>query len=182
MNEEEKNAGQQDENMEVHHHPQVEKKNFKEYLLEGLMIFIAVTLGFFAEGLRENINDKEKENEYVNSLVSNLEQDTLNLNYTIRFNQAKIKGLDSLIALASKNINDPFIRQQLYKFSRYISLYSRFSSNDATMMQLKNSGGLRLIKQAHVADSIAKYDMEMRAIYAAESPYGKAIYDALDAT
>ncbi len=25
--------------MEVHHHPKVERKNFKEYLLEGLMIF-----------------------------------------------------------------------------------------------------------------------------------------------
>ena len=34
--------------MEVHHHPKVEKKNFKEYLFEGLMIFLAVMLGFFA--------------------------------------------------------------------------------------------------------------------------------------
>ena len=32
--------------MEVHHHPNVEKKNFKEYFLEFLMIFLAVTLGF----------------------------------------------------------------------------------------------------------------------------------------
>ena len=39
------NAQLQTENMEVHHHPKVEKKNFKEYLLEGLMIFLAVTLG-----------------------------------------------------------------------------------------------------------------------------------------
>jgi hypothetical protein len=39
--------------MEVHHHPDVEKKSFKEYLLEGLMIFIAVSLGFFAEQIRE---------------------------------------------------------------------------------------------------------------------------------
>ncbi len=31
--------------MEVHHHPHVEKKNFKEYLLEGLMIFLAVSMG-----------------------------------------------------------------------------------------------------------------------------------------
>jgi hypothetical protein len=41
------------ENMEVHHHPKVEKKNFKEYLLEGLMIFIAVTMGFL---LRQFVN------------------------------------------------------------------------------------------------------------------------------
>jgi len=39
--------------MEVHHH-KVEKKNFKEYLLEGLMIFIAVTVGF-SQRVIENI-------------------------------------------------------------------------------------------------------------------------------
>ena len=33
--------------MEVPHHPDVEKKNFKEYLLEFIMIFLAVTMGFF---------------------------------------------------------------------------------------------------------------------------------------
>src|SRR5882762_10395927 len=49
------------QNMEVHHHPNIEKKNFKEYLLEGLMIFLAVTLGFFAESLRENIANHERE-------------------------------------------------------------------------------------------------------------------------
>jgi hypothetical protein len=33
-------------NMEVHHHPEVEKKGFKGYLLEGLMIFIGVSMDF----------------------------------------------------------------------------------------------------------------------------------------
>ena len=42
------------EKMEVHHHPEVEKKGFKEYILEGLMIFLAVMMGFFAESIREN--------------------------------------------------------------------------------------------------------------------------------
>jgi hypothetical protein len=53
--------------MEVHHHPKVEKKNFKEYFFEGLMIFLAVMLGFFAESLREHISDKSKEREYISS-------------------------------------------------------------------------------------------------------------------
>ncbi len=47
--------------MEVHHHPKAEKKNFKEYFLEFLMIFLAVTMGFFAESLREHIVDGERE-------------------------------------------------------------------------------------------------------------------------
>jgi hypothetical protein len=46
--------------MEVHHHPEVEKKALKDYILEGLMIFIAVTMGFFAESLREHINEHDK--------------------------------------------------------------------------------------------------------------------------
>ena len=47
--------------MEVHHHPDLhhKKKNFTEYFLEFLMIFLAVTLGFFAENVREHF-DEEK--------------------------------------------------------------------------------------------------------------------------
>ena len=47
--------------MEIHHHPHVEKKNFKEYLLEGLMIFLAVSMGFTAESIRERLVEKERD-------------------------------------------------------------------------------------------------------------------------
>lgn len=43
----------QTEQMEVHHHPHVEKKNFKEYFLEFVMIFLAVFLGFCREYKRK---------------------------------------------------------------------------------------------------------------------------------
>lgn len=169
--------------MEVHHHPDIhhQSKPWKEYLLEGLMIFVAVTLGFFAESLRENLSDKEKEKEYVISLVKNLEEDTSNLKNTIADNRWKIKGLDSLVSLSVKDVSDPGTRRLLYNYSgRYVSFYSAFGSNDATMMQLKNAGGLRFIRRDHVADSIAKYDQEMGSIYKAEGPYSKAINDAME--
>ena len=38
--------------MEVHHHSHHPKK-WKEYITEFLMLFLAVTLGFLAEYLRE---------------------------------------------------------------------------------------------------------------------------------
>src|SRR5215471_21784226 len=59
------NSKLQTEEMEVHHHPHVEKKNFKEYFLEFVMIFLAVTLGFFAENIREHFVDKAHEQEYI---------------------------------------------------------------------------------------------------------------------
>jgi hypothetical protein len=168
--------------MEVHHHPHVEKKNFKEYFLEFLMIFLAVTMGFFAESLRENMSDKEKEKEYISSFISNLKQDTVNLNSTLRENKIKKAGLDSIIQLSFKSLADNFVRQRLYRFSgEFVSYYSTFTSDDATMLQLKNSGGLRYIKHPHVADSIAQYDLAIRDIYAAEAPYLKAGSNAVEA-
>src|SRR5476651_885120 len=57
------------EKMEVHHHPEVEKKGLKEYLLEGLMIFVAVFMGFIAENIREGIVEKHRETEYVREMA-----------------------------------------------------------------------------------------------------------------
>src|SRR4051812_47374154 len=76
----------QTENMEVHHHPQLEHKPkpWKEYLLEGLMIFVAVTMGFFAESLREHIARNEKERQVIESLMSGIKKDTAKLGDLIR--------------------------------------------------------------------------------------------------
>jgi hypothetical protein len=167
--------------MEVHHHPEVGKKNFKEYLLEGLMIFLAVTMGFFAESLRENINAKEKEKDYIVSFENNLQKDKTELDYTILDNKRKIKGLDSLVSLSDQDMTKPANRKLMYEYAWSVSNFSVFISNDATMTQLKNSGGLQFIRHARVADSIAKYDYEMRGIYAAETPYTRFTNDATEA-
>jgi hypothetical protein len=57
--------------MEVHHHPDPnhKRKNFREYFLEFLMIFLAVTLGFFAENLREHFAYSNKQKIYINGLA-----------------------------------------------------------------------------------------------------------------
>src|SRR5579862_7702313 len=89
--------------MEVHHHPQVEKKNFKEYFLEFLMIFLAVTMGFFAESLRDYFGDREKENKYVYSLAEDLKKDTASLHYSLRRLTKDIKAGDSIINMFAKN-------------------------------------------------------------------------------
>lgn len=162
-------------------HTNTERKGFKAYLLEGLMLFVAVTLGFLAENLRENISDKEKEREYIGSLINNLKQDTISFKSIIQENKIKVAVLDSLISLSYEKITDSNVRRQLYKYSGYVSYYAAFMSHDATMMQLKNSGGLQLIKRNHIADSIAFYDQVVRDIYAAEVPYAKATDEAKNA-
>src|ERR1700755_520293 len=89
--------------MEVHHHPHVEKKGFKEYFLEFLMIFLAVTLGFIAENFREDIGDNSKEKQYVNSLYDDMRQDSIRISATLGFASRQIQKIDSLIYI----INQP---------------------------------------------------------------------------
>ena len=51
--------------MEVHHpYHLTHKKKWSEYIIEFVMLFAAVTLGFFAENIREGFIEKEREKEY----------------------------------------------------------------------------------------------------------------------
>lgn len=59
--------------MEVHHHPNVERKSFKEYFFEFLMIFLAVTMGFVAENIREHFSDTKTAHVSMNSYRNDLQ-------------------------------------------------------------------------------------------------------------
>src|SRR5258705_8344658 len=131
--------------MEVHHHPDLHhRKKFREYFLEFLMIFLAVTLGFFAENIRESITDSHRGKEYIKSLAQDLKADTANLNGHIQVWTGQMSYTDSLINLIKHNIG----HQDDHEFYRLISLnmgYAPFSYHSKTIDQLKTSGSFRLI-------------------------------------
>ena len=147
--------------MEVHHHPDLhhKEKNFKEYFLEFLMIFLAVTMGFFAESIRERISDNSKEKEYIISMLEDVQTDTANIHNAIALNKKRVLALDTLATLcfnydASKS-NDP----DIYRLYRQALVHPDFISlTERTLSQLKNSGAMRLIRKKEVIDSIVLYD------------------------
>lgn len=147
--------------MEVHHHPELpdgHKKNFKEYLKEGLMIFLAVFMGFVAENIREHITDHKKEKEYIGSLVRDLKQDSSKLSDVIHSNALLSKGQDSLINLLSDSASSPRFQNEAYRlFFKYATSLQVFNSTDRTITQMINSGNLRLIENQRVADSLSDY-------------------------
>ena len=51
--------------MEVHHHPKSHAGGWKAHLLEFGMLFAAVTLGFFAENLREHYVERHRAVAYL---------------------------------------------------------------------------------------------------------------------
>jgi hypothetical protein len=145
--------------MEVHHHPDLhhKKKNFKEYFLEFLMIFLAVTMGFFAEGIRENISNHKREIDFVHSMVEDLKSDTANINsFTAKANEA-IDEMDSLMHLMRRPDRGKY-GQTMYYFSRAVTTkVTRFQLNERTYEEMKSSGSLGLIESKELSDSISNY-------------------------
>src|ERR1700761_7505364 len=89
--------------MEVHHHPNVEKKNFKEYLLEFIMIFLAVAMGFFAENIREGISEKSRAKEFAQSMLKDLKADTEVLHRYRAYFEYATNNLDTFTQLLQEH-------------------------------------------------------------------------------
>jgi len=145
--------------MEVHHHPQLEHKHkpWKEYLLEGLMIFLAVFMGFIAESLREHIGDRDREKSYMESLVKDLKLDTTILNVAASAKKERIFAIDSILNYCRDHRNANKVPLSTFRQMRRSRFDMFFIHHGGTIDQLKNSGGLRLIRVKGIIDSIELY-------------------------
>jgi len=142
--------------MEVHHHPKVEKKKFKEYFLEFIMIFLAVTLGFFAENIRERISDERKVRQYAASMLRDLKTDTEMYHHYDSLSLIYCALVDTIFDDTRDPNADP---GRLYYVARKLTMSGSFvpSINAKTYSQMTGTGGFRLIKHQAIADSIALY-------------------------
>jgi hypothetical protein len=156
--------------MEVHHHPHVEKKNFKEYFLEFLMIFLAVTMGFFAENIRENYVEHKSAREYASLLIEDLATDTVELNSDAHVLNLIITAGDSLGNLLS---SDPklIVGGKLYYYEYLSSTRWNLISHDATLQQLKSSGALRYLGDTSLIRKIMNYEESVQFIYLGQNRF-----------
>jgi hypothetical protein len=144
--------------MEVHHHPQVEKKKFKEYFFEFLMIFLAVTMGFFAETIRESISEDSKAKELAESLYAEVYSDSINMQNKInmrlekedQMNYFRNYVLDSSLTDLSEKFYPSFA------WTGVLTTSIIFEPNDGVLSQLRNSGTLRYFKNTHLQNCVSQ--------------------------
>lgn len=144
--------------MEVHHGHHA-PKNWKVYFVEFLMLFTAVTLGFFAENVREHYIESHRESQYMESLLADLKIDQANLKNSIPYQQKRVEAMDSLFLFFKNNPQATQVPVSVVKHFKRVSWEIISYRNTTTISQLKNSGGLRLIQNKRVTDSIDVYDM-----------------------
>jgi hypothetical protein len=149
--------------MEVHAHTHTARKKWTHYFWEFLMLFLAVFCGFLAEYQLEHKIEKDREKAYMNSMLEDLKSDTTQLSANSLSRIRRVEMIDSIIFLLSSADHSAKLND-IYFYGRSLSLNIDFFPNDRTILQLKNSGALRLVHNTVVSNSIMNYDQKMRSL------------------
>ena len=144
--------------MEVHAHSHTPRKKWTHYLWEFLMLFLAVTLGFLVENMREHYVENQRERQYIKSFYEDLTADEYDFQLNINFLSDQMQQADTLQKLML-NIKTGQPANRIYMYLRGMTRSSagRLYPNDRTIVQLRNAGGMRLIKNKNVSDSMVGY-------------------------
>jgi hypothetical protein len=137
------------------HHP-THKKKWSEYLLEFFMLFLAVSLGFLAENIRERQTEKKVEVQLIHSLIEDLKADTAAFSLNATFWTNRVSGIDSLRHCLQPN-NEKVDVAKTYYWAAGSFSFTDFRYHNGTIQQLRN-GSFRLIENRTVIDSLVEYD------------------------
>lgn len=151
--------------MEIHHHPHAHhKKKWTDYLFEFLMLFLAVSLGFFVENQREHYIENHRSEQYAEFLCNDLISDTVNLSGRTAFMEKAVASVDTLMTLLDSFKNDRATIAKIYELSGYAYSGVFFSATTSTMQQLKNSGSLRYFRNKELVRLFSKYDTDLQRL------------------
>jgi hypothetical protein len=148
--------------MEVHHHSHHPKK-WKEYISEFLMLFLAVTLGFFVENYREHFIERQREKEFLQLIVKDLRMDIQMVDSNLYYRNIRAKICRQF---ATSYQNDEFKKNTgpFYYNGRRLHVRYLFERTDAGFQLMRNAGGLRLIHNPEIIQAIQHYENSIAAI------------------
>lgn len=147
--------------MEVHHpHHSGHNKKWSELLLEFFMLFLAVTLGFFAENIRETIAEKNKKKETLEAVANDFKKDFEQLNFHRKFVSNKIKICDSIDFLIDQN--PKLVDQQVfYRLMNNSITFWKFNSNSRSRIESEARGYFSEKGNEELANCISKYNFHL---------------------
>jgi hypothetical protein len=141
--------------MEVHAHSHTARKKWTHYFWEFIMLFLAVSLGFYAENTRETILHKKEVKTQLNSMLSDLQSDISLFDSVTARNSYGAEMADSLVEMLHSDITNT---TEIYFAARIVTAnLGYYYTNSKSFDQLKTAGLLRYIKDKALLDSIGNY-------------------------
>lgn len=148
--------------MEVHHpHHPTHKKEWKEYIVEFIMLFAAVTLGFFAENIRERIAENDKAKELIEVVGKDLKSDLLQMQMLRENEVEKIKICDSIRDILN---SDPKTIDQktYYRLLINYSIIFTMNANDKSRIDAETKGYFFKEENKELASNIKQYNFWLK--------------------
>jgi hypothetical protein len=128
----------------------------KDYIFQFLMLFLAITAGFFVENKREQYIENQSEKQYARSLYEDLKTDTAVIQRVLKYKIWSSEKMDSLLnILQSNNIREN--NELIYYFERMMKVNDQFTSQDVTYQQLQSSGNFRFFDNEELYREISDY-------------------------
>ena len=145
--------------MEVHSHTHTARKKWTHYFWEFLMLFLAVTLGFFVENQREHLIEKQRAKDYARALIKDLSVDTTNINKWSGYYTRYVSLMDSMIAMTIQKKVNPATSGKFGWYCRFALWHLPLPWQRTTMEQIKSSGNIRYFKSYRLQEMIANYNI-----------------------
>jgi len=154
--------------MEVHHpHHPTHKKKWAEYMLEFFMLFLAVTLGFFAENVREHQVVIERKNQNLEAMVQDLRRDSIQIEQRIKEYMNGMKNFEEMkyasFQYQQKKITESDYIDFIINKSDSLSVGVSLFINNSAYKNTISTGSLSVINSIEVKHLIAEYYEELGA-------------------
>lgn len=164
--------------MEVHHHSNTpaKEKHFRHYLFEFLMLFLAVSAGFFVENIREHYVEKRRATGLAASLIKDMQKDTAQLSWLQHFGELKRMRLDSLYDLLNQPL-DQINTKTYYRLAKDIQITFVFAPSNGTINELKNAGYLRYFPNDSLPGFLSEYDFLYKDMEGSDAIITNLIYN-----
>lgn len=131
-------------------------KKWKTYFIEFLMIFLAVTMGFIAENIREYFSERKIAHQHLEAYRSDLLEHQKLYTENIEGLTRGIPLYDSIVTiLYSQNENTELVTLSRLMFEGQKNMIVEI--NTPTYDQLINSGSMRFIENIDIKVGIANY-------------------------
>ena len=138
------------------------------------MLFLAVSLGFFVENIREHHVENERAEVLAQSLLEDLKRDTSFLHAAITFSDKKLIALDSILDMMHNPISQ-LNDTAFYRNMTPVMISIPFISTDGTYSQMKASGSLRYFKQ-YLVNEMNAYSVQLKRTGYREDVEDKGIW------
>lgn len=160
------------------------KSRWKKYATEFLMLFAAISLGFFAENQRERWGETARGVQYAQRLVEDLDLDSIRMQ-EVKANYAlKEQHITTLIPLMQAGLDEKPFLDSLFAYFTLPGANSlvtgiSFVENMATRDELK-AGNMRLIRSDSIVRHLSVYTRKEQIFMGNQTRYREKRIELLE--